>query len=175
MEKSRVITFVLILFMSAFIFQSCSKDDDDDTTDPNPEFVADDNTFKDFMNWALEATHQGADPALGMAHGGNDSTVVREVYFKDGQDMQNGSYPIGTVIVKHSHNPDNSVNEFTAMAKRGNNFSPNGGDWEWFMLNSDGSIATDGDGNPMRGANLMDGMCLSCHSQAAGSDYVFSK
>ncbi len=61
------------------------------------------------------------------------------------------------------------------MAKRGNDFSPNGGDWAWFMLKPDGSIATDANVNPMSGANLMDGMCLSCHTQTASSDYVFSK
>ncbi len=35
-------------------------------------------------------------------------------------------------------------------------------------------IAMDTEGNPMRGADLMGGMCLGCHS-AASTDYVFSK
>ena len=63
----------------------------------------------------------------------------------------------------------------TAPAKRGNDFSPSGGDWEWFILNADGSIAVGGDGNKLRGANLMGGMCISCHTQASNKDYVFSK
>ncbi len=61
------------------------------------------------------------------------------------------------------------------MAKRGNNFNSTGGDWEWFILNADGSIATDNDGNPLRGANLMNGGCVSCHGQAASKDHVFLK
>jgi hypothetical protein len=61
------------------------------------------------------------------------------------------------------------------MVKRGNDFNPNGGDWEWFMLNSDGTIAVDGNGNKMRGADLMGGMCLMCHTGASNKDYVFSK
>jgi len=39
-----------------------------------------------------------------MAHGGNDETVVRDVYFKDGQLPVNGIYPVGTIIVKHLKN-----------------------------------------------------------------------
>lgn len=175
MKKVNILKLLSFILVSSFVFQSC-KDDDGDQPTPTPtEFVADDNTFKDFMNWTLEATNQGPDPALGGAHAGNDSTVTRMVYFKDGQDPANGKYPVGTVIVKHSSNPDQSVNEFTAMVKRGNDFATSGGDWEWFMLTPDGSIATDGDGNPMRGANLMGGMCISCHTQASNKDYVFSK
>jgi hypothetical protein len=64
--------------------------------------------------------------------------------------------------------------EVTAMVKRGNGFNPNNNDWEWFMLTQDGEIAEDGD-MVMRGATLMEGMCGSCHSQAASQDYLFSK
>jgi len=170
MKTRRMIAVAIMAILGAATFQSCSKNDN-----KNKEFVADDNTFKNFMSWVLEATQQGADPALGMAHGGNDETVTRRIYFKDGQDPKDGKYPVGTLIVKHSDNPDNSVNEFTAMVKRGNDFNPSGGDWEWFMLNSDGTIAVDGDGNKMRGADLMGGMCLMCHSAAGTKDYVFSK
>jgi mono/diheme cytochrome c family protein len=61
------------------------------------------------------------------------------------------------------------------MVKRGNSFNPSAGDWEWFMLNSDGSVATDSSsGMKIRGANLMDGMCISCHS-AASTDFSFTK
>ncbi|GAB4378935.1 MAG: hypothetical protein Kow0075_09250 [Salibacteraceae bacterium] len=131
------------------------------------EYVADDNTFKDFMTWSNDATNHGADPSLGMAHAGNDSTVTRKIYFKDGQDPEGGVYPDGTMIVKHSSNPSGTVNEYTAMVKRGNNFDPDGNNWEYFMLNSDGTIKD-------RGANLMNGMCKDCHSKAQ-NDYVFSK
>jgi hypothetical protein len=66
-------------------------------------------TFSNFMNWVLEDTNQGPDPALGAAHAGNDETVTREIYYKDGQDPVNGEFPVGTIIVKHSSNPDLSV------------------------------------------------------------------
>ena len=167
----RSVFFTVLTFLAIIVtLQSC-KDDEKE----NPEFVADDNSFTNFVNWALEAENQGPDPSLGMAHAGNDETVTRKVYFKDGQDPVSGEFPVGTIIVKHSSNHDQSVNEFTAMVKRGNDFNPNGGDWEWFMLNVNGSIATDPQsGMKMRGANLMNGMCLSCHS-AGSTDYTFTK
>lgn len=175
MKKANILIPLSIVFLSPFVFQSCNDDKDEEPTPSVSEFIADDNTFKDFMNWPLEATNQGSDPALGTAHAGNDSTVSRKIYFKDGQEPSSGKYPVGTVIVKHSSNPNQSVNEFTAMVKRGNNFAPSGGDWEWFMLAPDGTIASDGDGKPMRGADLMGGMCIQCHSQASSKDFVFSK
>ncbi len=176
MLKNRFLLLFSLLFASSVVITSCSKDDDEDNPPTPSEFVADDNTFVSFMNWSKDATAQGADPALGgMAHGGNDETVVREVYFKDGQAAVNGSYPVGTIIVKHSKNPEGTVDERTALVKRGNNFNSEGGDWEWFMLAPDGKIARDENGNAMRGANLMNGMCLQCHTVAKAKDYVFSK
>jgi hypothetical protein len=171
MRMKKLVFIAMLACMAVIVtLQSC-KDEEKE----NPEFVADDSSFSNFMSWVLEAENQGPDPSLGMAHAGNDETVTRRVYFKDGQDPVSGEYPVGTIIVKHSGNPDQTVNEFTAMVKRGNDFNPDGGDWEWFMLNADGSIATEPQsGMKMRGANLMDGMCLSCHS-AGSTDYTFTK
>lgn len=165
----------LFFIATTLVFTSCSNDDDDDPADQPQEYVADDNTFTDFRDWMKEAELQGPDPALGPAHAGNDSTVTRRVYFKDGQDRVNGAYPLGTLVVKEGLNTEGTFQEITAMVKRGNNFNPSGGDWEWFVLNPDGSIAKDGDGNALRGADLMGGMCIGCHSQASSLDYTFTK
>jgi len=64
---------------------------------------------------------------------------------------------------------------YSMGVKRGNNFNTSGGNWEWFMLSPDGKIADDGSGNKLRGANLLDGMCVGCHSGAKSKDFVFSK
>lgn len=173
MKKTTITVFVALTFIVIASTQSCKKDNDDSTPQ---EFIASNSTFANFMSWSLDATAQGPDPALGgMAHGGNDSTVIRNVYFKNGQNPVNGTYPVGTIIVKHSSNPGGTVNEFTAMVKRGNNFNPTKGNWEFFMLMPDGTIAADSTGTPMRGANLMNGMCGSCHSSASSKDFIFSK
>lgn len=150
--------------------QSCKKD-----AAVSQEFIADDSSFSNFMSWKLEKTNQGPDPALGSAHSGNDATVKRMIYYKNGQNPVNGKFPVGTIIVKHSSNPTGTVNEFTAMVKRGNGFNSSGGDWEWFMLKADGSIATDAaSGMKTRGASLMNGMCVACHS-AGPKDFTFTK
>lgn len=171
MQKLSILTVfgVFIILLSAM--QSCTKDDAEPT-----EFIADNSTFANFDNWSLDAVNHGPSPSLSTAHAGNDTTVTRNVYFLNGQDRVNGSYPIGTAIVKHSTNPSGSVSEITAMVKRGNGFNPSTGDWEWFMLMADGSIATDSDGMAMRGgASMMGGMCNSCHAFASANDFTFSK
>jgi hypothetical protein len=147
--------------------QGCKEDKTD-------EFVADANTFKDFRSWTLHASNNGPDPALGAAHAGNDNTVTRYIYFEDNVNPDNGSYPVGALIVKESKNPAMTVHELTAMAKRGNDFNPAGGDWEWFLLNTDGTIKLDNNGDELRGANLLNGMCFGCHT-GASTDFVFSK
>jgi len=155
---------ILVILISSFVLQFCSETDNDPE-----EFIADASDFFNFMNFNLEASNIGADPALGTAHAGNDSTVTRKVYIKNGQNTVNGSYPLGTIIVKHSKKDDNTVNEITAMVKRGNDFNSDVGNWEWFMLNpADNSIVVRG------GKEMMNGMCNACHSAASAKDYVFS-
>lgn len=175
MKKIILLTALMLVSFGMILNQSCKKDKNEPTPQPT-EFVADNNSFKDFMTWPMQATFNGPDPLLGaMAHGNNDSTVVRHVYFKNGQNRVDGKYPIGTIVVKHSTNTAGTINELTAMVKRGNGFNPNAGDWEFFMLKPDGTIASDTSGMVMRGANLMGGMCGSCHGGASGKDYIFSK
>ena len=41
------------------------------------EYIADDQTFANWSSWTQGAKHTGADPSLGGAHGGNDSSAVR--------------------------------------------------------------------------------------------------
>ena len=167
---------LIALSASSLLLTNCTKDDNDDEPTANPEYIATDASFSDFTSWVLEAENSGPDPALDPAHFGNDSTVTRNIYFKGGQDPVNGLYPVGSIIVKQSTNPDLSVNEVTAMVKRGNSFDADHNDWEYFVLMPDGTIATDADGNELRGSgDLFNGMCLTCHTQAATSDYIFSK
>jgi hypothetical protein len=133
------------------------------------EFVADDATFSGWSSWTKGVEHTGADPSLGGAHAGNDSNSVRTVYWKSSAAAVNGEYPLGTVILKQTVLGDGSK-VFTGMAKRGNGYDSDGNDWEYFMLNADGTIADDG---ASRGADLFSGMCKSCHNFAS-TDFVFT-
>lgn len=173
MKNKSIIAFLAVTFIGVSMLQSCSKD----STTPSPtEFIADNTTFTGFNTWSLDKTNKGPSPSLGTAHVGNDTSVTRRVYFKNGQARVGGTYPIGTVIVKHSTNPAGTVDEITGMVKRGNGFNPTTGDWEWFMLMPDGTIAKDASGMAMRGGDsMMGGMCNMCHGSAKSQDFTFSK
>lgn len=139
------------------------------------EFVADDTTFANFIEWTVVDSNMGPDPFNAGSHGSNDSTVLREVYFYKDANPINEKYKLGTRIVKYSHSETTGFFQMTAMAKRGNDFDPTHNDWEWFILNPNGSIASDSLGSPLRGKNvLLQYGCASCHN-AADKDYVFSK
>lgn len=171
MKKTNLLSILAFLTLGMFFLQSCSNDDDGGE-DPIDEFIADDATFAGWEGWTLIETSEGADPAsliFGGAHAGNNENSVRTTYMKNNEDRTDGEFPVGTLIVKHTA-VDGATVVITAMAKRGNGFNPANNDWEWFIINADGSIAEDG---TKRGANLNDGGCGNCHG--AGNDYVFSK
>lgn len=139
------------------------------------EFVADDATFADFTTWTFADSNRGPDPFASGAHGSSDSTVLRSVFVFEGAQAVNQEYPVGTRIVKLSQSNDGSFVQLTAMAKRGNGFAPAFGDWEWFILNADGSIATDTLGNTLRGPYVNQAMgCANCHG-LANTDFVFTQ
>ncbi len=168
MNKKLFFAFTLLL-SGLLLSTSCKKEEE-----VPQEFVANNQTFTGFKSFTKVAENNGPDPSLGAAHSGNDSTVTRYIYFKDNVAASGGTYPVGAVIVKESKNDEGTVNMITAMVKRGNSFNTQGGDWEWFVLTSDGTIAKDEQGNDMRGVALMNGACVSCHA-GAEVDYVFSK
>jgi len=159
MKKSKLLLVCFMALFIAYVNQSC--------TEPNvtpSEFVADDATFAGYASWQ-KFTETGLNPTLGsMAHGGQDSTTVRDIYYKDSQDPESGTYPVGTVIYKNVTSPAGLDAHF-AMVKRGNDFNPTNNDWEWFILDATGSITT-------RGGVTMG--CNGCHS-AATTDYSFIK
>lgn len=165
-KATTLLTLLSFLFVTGTVVQSCSKDDDKEDPQEPAQFEATNSTFADFKTWTLRATIQGPDPAIGNLHGPNDSTVTRNVYVKDNQAIVNGAYPQGTVIVKHSSNPGGTVDEYTAMVKRGGNFNTADKGWEWFILNSDGTIKS-------RGAKISGVDCGGCHS-GASKDFVYT-
>jgi hypothetical protein len=175
MKKFTYLSAIASFFMIAVVVQSCKKDDDsaeEKVTDP-VQFIADNSTFSDFETWTLRASIHGADPAVGTLHGGNDTSVTRDVYVKNDQQPVNGIYPQGTLIVKHSYNTSGTLDEYTAMAKRGGNFNASHNGWEWFVLNQDGSINTNSSGAALRGEEIVSLGCRSCHAFGQ-KDYTYT-
>jgi ketosteroid isomerase-like protein len=169
--KTKVIIPASMFVFSLIFIQSCKEDKEESS----PEFVASSSDFSDFRSWTLVTTHQGPSASLGEAHQGNNADATRTVYFKNNQERaSDGRFPVGTLVVKETRDAAGNTIEVTAMVKRGNNFNPDHNDWEWFMLNADGTIKMDA-GMTMRGANLMDGMCGACHTQVKSEDFIFSK
>ncbi|MFT5647783.1 MAG: hypothetical protein ACI976_002478 [Aureispira sp.] len=161
MKNSKfLIMFFGALFIS-YLNQSCTEAE---AVTPS-EFIADSTTFVGYSSWQ-QFTETGINSTLGLsAHGGQDSTSVRDIYYKDSQSPENGTYPVGTVIYKHVTNPTGLDAHF-AMVKRGSDFNPTNADWEWFILDATtGSVTT-------RGGVTMG--CNGCHS-AATTDYSFIK
>ncbi len=159
-----IIKTSIFLVLSMMIIVSCS---DDNTNQPPEEFIATDADFANYTAWTFVGERQGPDPALGAAHGGNDSTVKRYIYnYNNMRPSSDGQYPIGARLVKETHDKDGNIIGVTAMVKRGGSFNAANNDWEWFFLEN-GKIKD-------RGANLMDGACGGCHTQAKNKDYVFT-
>ncbi|MEZ5016747.1 MAG: cytochrome P460 family protein [Flavipsychrobacter sp.] len=175
--KKTVFTFsVLSLLALSVAMQSCKNDNNPTPATPTVnEFIADNTTFKGFESWYLHITKNGADPSgLGNAHGGADNTSERKIYFTSNSvNRVNGQFPVGTIISKRTTGA-NGLDMITAMAKRGNDFDASGNNWEYFVLAADGTIMMD-NGTAMRGSNLMNGACKSCHAKASTNDYVFTK
>ena len=145
---------------------------------PTPtEYVAEESLFANYQSWDMIEFTAEPHAKLGGAHLNSDTPPLRRIFQKqvlanptDAGDM---GYPIGTVLVKDIA-VDNNIEQVVAMVKRGGDFNPDHGGWEWFMLDpADYSILKDAQDQPIRGADIG---CNSCHSLAAddlGIDYVF--
>lgn len=78
------------------------------------------------------------------------------------------TYPVGTIIVKEKRaKPDSPTPELcTVMQKREAGYSPQDGNWEYFV--------TDGTGTRLQDkANAIN--CKSCHAEQKSVDYVFRR
>ncbi len=182
MKKSYLFLSVFLALFMVITNQSCSDDEDDPDDmmmmeEETPDFIADDQTFAGLTSWTLSGEESGLSTytSLGGAHGAATSTSVRKIYYSGGQDPANGEYPMGTLIAKHvSDSEDASINQYFGMVKRGADYDPAGGNWEWFILNADGTIQNDPDtGEPQRGDSSFKA-CGSCHAGAA-VDFAFTK
>ncbi|NQW30839.1 MAG: cytochrome P460 family protein [Ignavibacteria bacterium] len=161
--------FIVAVFCGAAL-TACSE-----TTNPAPaEFIATDASFAGYAAWEKTTPERtGLDPASflsGGAHDGTDTTVIRNMFVnKSGATRgTGGQFDNGVVFLKETKNADGTIKQILAMTKRGNDFNKDNGNWEWFMVGTDGIIID-------RGANLMGGMCNACHSGAKTTDFVFTR
>jgi hypothetical protein len=76
-----------------------------------------------------------------------------------------GSYPVGAVILKQKFldAKGTKTDFYTGMRKREKGYHPGGGDWEYFMLDSQRSMVL---------ARGKIDSCVGCHDQYRSTDFV---
>jgi hypothetical protein len=81
-------------------------------------------------------------------------------------EQKNPAFPEGSVIVKEKLSEKSSPTPelLTVMIKRGKDFNPTSGDWEYMVV--------DGTGTKMQAQGKLEN-CQSCHSAKPDTDYVF--
>lgn len=154
--------------------------DGSSTTQPETTttFIALQRDFQSFSTW--EHFHMDGDGS-GTPHFG----VNRDVYLNHRPPKGATSFPVGTIIVKHTDgvgDPDNGGPRTFAMVKRGGDYNKQGAlNWEWFELIQDDPtnpaspwlISWRGLGPPAGGGYGSTGAeCNGCHAQAQGNDFV---
>lgn len=167
---------LLMLPMAGMLLIGCSDDDDSVTT---TQFEAELQDFANYMGWSQVDYTVSDVPGLSGAHMEGDGNFTRLIYASSNAVPVSGVYPDGSILVKETYtwNEETGDKEYAemggllGMVKRGGDFNPGGGGWEWFMLESDLSgIAARG------GEEMMDGACNSCHGASetyGGMDHVF--
>jgi hypothetical protein len=130
--------------------------------------------FEDYQKWMKindEPVTGDEFGVLGQAHEGVEG--FREVYINDtGKKVSKGRddfpYPGGTIIVKESYTNDSGkkgeLTSLTVMIKRPVGYDVEHGNWEYMMVTPDDEVMAQG--------RLE--MCVSCHSAAHETDWVFS-
>jgi hypothetical protein len=161
--------FVLLSLTASLLLGSCAL-----FAKPEPsDFDARDGDFAGYEKWALAGTTTGESDQLDMAHDAKNPAVTRYIFVKDdAKRKSDGQYPVGTIIAKQSRLADGTlVGVSTAMVKRAKGFSPNAGNWEWFMLEpKTGTILKNPQGEIQRGKI---GFCIACHTDGESNDFTF--
>ena len=106
--------------------------------------------------------------SLGPAHEGAQG--FREIYVnKTGKKVATTAsgypYPEGTIIVKESSKEKmGAIAALTVMVKRGPNYDPANGNWEYIMTSPAFEVAAQGKVD----------MCIGCHTAGKDADYTFN-
>lgn len=161
--------FVLVCISASLLLGSCALFGRQEPRD----FEARDSDFAGYEKWALLGTTTGGTEQLEMAHDAKNPAVTRYIFVKDdAKRKSDGQYPVGTIIAKQSRLADGAlVGVGTAMVKRAKGFSPNAGNWEWFMIEpKTGTIIKNPQGELQRGKISM---CIACHSDGESNDFTF--
>lgn len=129
--------------------------------------------FVDYASWIQIDETSGDSAANGGAHSVNSTRKTYKKPASASPYFEAQAYPVGTVLVKEII-VDGSLTQLYAMVKRGGNFNPEHGDWQWFLIDTDLSDITDlGDGPGCTGCHSKAGSDTETDPSFMGKDYVF--
>ncbi len=166
--------FLMLFVMGTFM--ACS--DDDGNNEPNEILIT--QSQLDGANNFLDDFTGGAFP-----HGGPDGTTGDQTlrYVYSSLSALSGTVSPGTIVTKKTFAKDDNGNPTDlyvsfVMVKREAGYDPDNKDWEYMMIPFDdmndymtkpfGTLPNVSAANRGKLAN-----CISCHSGAGGSDYLF--
>jgi hypothetical protein len=80
--------------------------------------------------------------------------------------IKGATFPEGSVIVreKRAKAKDEKPEALAVMIKRGRGFNPDGGDWQFLLINAAGTKVR---------LSQKTGECLNCHQSQSKTDFVF--
>ncbi|HTB71931.1 MAG TPA: hypothetical protein VK762_01745 [Polyangiaceae bacterium] len=180
---------VLAAMLSGLLCAGCSggsnSSGDNEASDggvPDP-FISQVSDFAGFCKWSSAPAIAPADAGGDGIHGDAGLTV----YWNKSPPHGATQFPVGTIILKETNDPDPSKRTVFAMAKRtargeGYNSAASGGadGWEWWSVTDLGNCNVERlwrgvspmSSEPYAGQTIGD--CNGCHTHAAGNDYVWS-
>ncbi|HEX4449104.1 MAG TPA: hypothetical protein VH044_20330 [Polyangiaceae bacterium] len=145
---------------------------------PPTVYVAQAADFTGFCRWSSAPATPARDSPFGV-HGLQDMTV----YWKASPPHDASEFPVGTIILKESEQPDAGDRIVFAMVKRlrkGAGYNTGGADgWEWFSLQDTGDCSAEilwrGPAPPILTtySDLLTGDCNGCHANIADNDEVW--
>jgi len=133
MKNSTLQLIIFALLIIGLFVVGCGKG-------AKPAFVAKLDDFANYKTWQAIDYTVAPNPALGEAHMGANPDYSRRVYINPSGKIEGDEYAIGTILVKETFTWEDGNKKFAdmggvlAMAKRGEDFNPDGGGWEWFAL-----------------------------------------
>jgi hypothetical protein len=142
---------------------------------PPSTFIAFNVSFDCFHQWSSAPAVAEGDASDGL-HG----VGPLRVYWNENPPHGATSFPVGTIIVKETEEPDVTQRTTFAMVKRGGGYNDGGAaGWEWFSLLDapDGTVAILWRGivapETETYAGRPIGDCNGCHVQAIANDFVW--
>ena len=168
----KFILFLVLGSLMLFLVTCASVQNASKYTDP--AYVTDVMDIKGYIMWPKvnQMTITGdTSGSLGPAHEGVQG--FREIYINiTGLDVSLGRvdfpYPAGTIVVKEAFADKDGAKgdlaSITVMIKRGDNYDPDNGNWEYMMLSPAYDVAAQGKVD----------MCIGCHAVAKDKDWVFN-